>query len=443
MQTEPQSNVPTSLWSDLKNRLFQTHPALKDLSDIRRAQLVMVFSLILELSSLVSLIGVLFSRRELGFVLAILVSVGLLCLLVYAIGRTQYYKWGAWLIITAIAGAGYLLFGSGTSQTPTMVLFIMLPIALTLSAGLLSVREQIIFLLVNVVLVGILPFFTSLVPSTVQYAGIFLAMGILLLIISAFRSSLEQDQFQELNRANKELHTVKDNLEELVRIGTESAEAARAETAATLETLQERTWFLNAEVILSEALRGEQGLENLAKHAMQALCTQTEIPVGAFFLFSEGRLDFLGGFAYLPNEQSPSHFQLGEGLVGQAAVERRKVFLKNIPASYFDVISGLGDAVPSQLILLPCVYNQKLIGVIEVGLLHDLSDTKMQFLDAAVENISVAMQTASDRRRISELLAETQAQTEELQSREEELRAINEELEAQAESLRQVSNRTS
>jgi hypothetical protein len=165
--------------------------------------------------------------------------------------------------------------------------------------------------------------------------------------------------------------------------------------------------------------------------------------VGAFFLFSEGRLDFLGGFAYLPNEQSPSYFQLGEGLVGQAAVERRKVFLKNIPASYFDVISGLGDAVPSQLILLPCVYNQKLIGVIEVGLLHDLSDTKMQFLDAAVENISVAMQTASDRRRISELLAETQVQTEELQSREEELRAINEELEAQAESLRQVSNRTS
>jgi Skp family chaperone for outer membrane proteins len=124
-------------------------------------------------------------------------------------------------------------------------------------------------------------------------------------------------------------------------------------------------------------------------------------------------------------------------------VDHRKIFLKNIPAGYFEIVSGLGNALPSQLAILPCTYNQQLVGVIELGLLTGLSQANLQFLDTASENISIAFQTALTRLQISELLAETQTQAEELQSREEELRAINEELEAQADSLRQVSGHTS
>jgi len=441
MQPELKNNPSTSLWTALINYVIPSSTALKDLSNIRRAQLVMSFSLVIGFTCLSAAVSALLLRGGSSSAL-ITFSIAVLGFLAYGIGRTHYYKWAAWLLVTSMAGAGYLLFARNTSSMPALDLFIMLPMALTLAAGLLSVREQFAFLLVNVIFLMILPYVAAPGTTEMHYAGIMFSLGILLIVVSDFLSRVERDQLLKLDRANQELNAVKDNLEELVKVGTESADAARAEAAAAFETLQERTWFLNAEVVLTESLRGQQDLAGLAKHSMQALCEQTEIPVGAFYLFTDGRLEFLGGFAYLPNEHSPSYFQLGEGLVGQAAVERRKIFLKNIPAGYFDVISGLGDALPSQLILLPCVYNQKLIGVIELGLLHDLSDTKMQFLDAAVENISIGIQTAIDRLRISELLTETQAQAEELQSREEELRAINEELEVQAESLRQVSNRT-
>lgn len=440
MQTESQTNS-SNYGFGLLNKLLQTHPALKELPDIRRAQLVMVFSLVLELSGLVGLIGLLVFRRDLIFAWAIIFAIDLLCLAAYGIGRTRYYKLGAWLIITTIASAGYLLFASGSSQTPTTTLFIMLPIALTLSAGLLSVTEQVVFLVANVVFVAILPLFSSLIANTLQYAAILLALGVLLLIVSAFRNRLENEQFVEMTIANRELRAVRDNLEELVRIGTESAEKARSETAAALYTLQEQAWLLNAQVSLAEALRGEQNLSTLANRAMQAVCSELKSPIGAFFLFDDNQLKFTGGFAYFPNEQNPVCFQLGEGLVGQAAVDRRKIFLKNIPDGYFEIVSGLGSTLPNQLAILPCVYSRKLVGVIELGLLTGLSQMNLQFIDAAVENISVAIQTANDRLRISELLAETQAQAEELQSREEELRAINEELEAQAESLRQSSDR--
>lgn len=443
MQTESKANSPTALWSTLMARLVAYHPTLNNLSDIRRAQLLMVFSLIIEVVCLISSVGALLSRGKLDSVSMMLFSVGLLCLLVYGIGRTQYYKWGAWLLITGVAGAGYLLFFWSTSRSPIVDLFIMLPMALTLAAGLLSVREQITFLLLNVVLVAVLPFFAT--PETIasHYAGIFLSLGILLVIVSAFRSRLEHDQLLELNRANEELRTMQDSLEDLILLGTKAADAARAETVTALQALQGQTWFLNAQVVLAEALRGEQDLTGLAKRTMQALCTQLDAPVGAFFLLTDGQLEFLGGFAFLPGAQSPLRFQLGEGLVGQAAMERQKIFLEDIPTGYFDVISGLGSAVPSQLAILPCIYNQQLIGVIEIGLLHDLSHEQAQFFDTALENIAIAFQTALARLRISELLSETQTQTEELQSREEELRAINEELEAQTDSLRQASNRTS
>ncbi len=443
MQTETKSNSPAALWATLVNRLVATHPALDNLSDIRRAQLLMAFSLVIGLACLIGSTSAFFVRKELYSVPVTIFFIGVLGLLAYWIGRTQYYRWGAWLLVIAMAGAGYVLFAWSTAPTPAINLFIMLPMALALAAGLLPVREQLVFLFLNVALIAALPLLAGPENAKSHHAGIILSLGALLAIISAFRSRLERDQFLELDRANQELYTIKNTLEERVQLGTQAAEAARTETAAALYALQEQAWFLNAQVALAEALRGEQDLTTLANRAMQALCSQLKSPVGAFFLLVDNQLKFMGGFAYLPNEQNPLSFQLGEGLVGQAAVDRRKIFIKNIPSGYFEIVSGLGSALPSQLAISPCLYNQQLIGVIELGLLTGLSQANLQFLDTATENISIAFHATLARLQISQLLSETQTQTEELQSREEELRAINEELEAQAESLRQISNQTS
>jgi hypothetical protein len=442
MQTESQPTPSASFGLGLMHKLVPVHPSIKGLSDIRRAQLMMCFSLVIGLTCLSAAVSSFFSRNvsSSSLVTFVLSALGLCA---YGLGRTRYYKWGAWLLVVGMAAAGYLLFARSTSPMPAMDLFIMLPMSLILASGLLSVGEQIAFLFLNVALLAILPLLVGPGKTEAYYAGIMLALGILLIVISVFRNRLEEEQFAELNFANRELNIVKDNLEELVRAGTETADKARSETAAALFSLQEQAWFLNAQVSVADALRGEQDLPTLTNRAMQALCSELKSPVGAFFLFTENQLKFTGGFAFLPNEQNPILFQLGEGLVGQAAVDRRKFFLKNIPAGYFEIVSGLGNTLPNQLAILPCMQNRQLVGVIELGLLSGLSQLNLQFIDAAVESISIAVQTAYDRQRISELLAETQAQAEELQSREEELRAINEELESQAENLRDVSSRAS
>ena len=122
----------------------------------------------------------------------------------------------------------------------------------------------------------------------------------------------------------------------------------------------------------------------------------------------------------------PAAFKLGEGLAGQASVDKRLVHVADAPESYLTVGSGTGRSKPRHIIVAPALADGDVQGVVELGFLRDLDKTDLDALARVSEMVGGALRSARDRSKLEELLAETQAQAEELQAQQEELRVTNE-----------------
>jgi CheY-like chemotaxis protein len=159
--------------------------------------------------------------------------------------------------------------------------------------------------------------------------------------------------------------------------------------------------------------------------------------MGAFYYVTEEKaIKRVSGYAYSKLENKEKTIALGDGLVGQAALEKRPILLENIPAHYFGKISSdLGESSPRSLLLAPVFYEGKVNGVIELASFASFSEHQKTFLEHVSENIGIAINTSISRKRQQELLERSQDLTEELQSQQEELKAANEELEQQSRAL--------
>jgi hypothetical protein len=114
--------------------------------------------------------------------------------------------------------------------------------------------------------------------------------------------------------------------------------------------------------------------------------------------------------------------------VGEAARDQQVITLRDIPENYLPITSGLGEVTPAQIVAVPCTYQDRVVGVMELASMEPFTTAQIQFLTSAMESIANSLNTAKIRARIDELLIETQQQTEELQAQEEELRRGNIEL---------------
>ena len=128
----------------------------------------------------------------------------------------------------------------------------------------------------------------------------------------------------------------------------------------------------------------------------------------------------------------PRSIQLGETMLGQAALKRETVSLQNLPDDYLTVRSATGSTKPKHVLIIPLTHEQKLEGVIEIASLSAFSDNALALVEQVKPNISIALQTAKNRARLQELLDQTKLQAEELKVQHSELENMNSELEAQA-----------
>jgi putative methionine-R-sulfoxide reductase with GAF domain len=226
------------------------------------------------------------------------------------------------------------------------------------------------------------------------------------------------------------------NLEEQVAERTHNAELARQEAERANQALEAQLEFARAQAQLNDVLRGEGQISTLADNVLSQLCGDLDFPVGALFILEDGVLTRVGKYAFPADPTVRDQLKLGEGLVGQAALEKRIISVHDVPLEGITVSSGLGQTVPSSLLIVPLVYNEQVIGVLEFGLLKDEFEKEKRFLERVSGGIAIAFNTMRDRSQIDQLLSETQRQAEALQAQEEELRAANQELQEQAKALR-------
>ena len=221
----------------------------------------------------------------------------------------------------------------------------------------------------------------------------------------------------------------------------ELGHAMRAMTSNLLELSQEnkrKDWLDNGQVTLYDQLRGELPQEELSRRIIHFLTKYLGAQIGALYVKKDDKqLHLQASYAYSTRKHLSNVYSLGEGLVGQAALEKSHIIISDCPADYIHIESGLGEAVPVNILVYPLLMNMEVKGVVELGALKSFSETDLSLLRQVQEGLAIALNSVESRTQLSDLLAKTQQQAEELQVREEELQQTNEELREQTEALKE------
>ena len=192
-------------------------------------------------------------------------------------------------------------------------------------------------------------------------------------------------------------------------------------------------WQTAGQAALENVMRGEQPVETLCRGIIAFVTEYLEAPIGALYLDGgDGVLNLTASYAYTFRKNVSNRFRPGEGLVGQAALEKHPIVLTQVPRDYVVVASGLGESPPSTILVMPLIVNDAVIGVLEIGHLRSFSDEERTFLETAARGIAVTVLSAQSRVRLREALDLTRRQAEDLRTQQEELQAANGELEERA-----------
>ena len=218
-----------------------------------------------------------------------------------------------------------------------------------------------------------------------------------------------------------------------------AALARMTDSLRRFKAMADRTdWIKTGLNELSAKLTGELDARTLAGQVLGFLVPYLGAQIATLYLKTEdGRLVLVGSYAFNKRKALAESLEMGQGLVGQAALEGQIISVTDIPEDYLRINSSFGDSPPRNILALPLVRGEDLIGVMELGSFTEFSDKKMELLDLAAEPLAAAFDSLSKQAKVRELLNRTQTQAGQLQQQEEELRASNEDLEEQAQALRQ------
>lgn len=178
----------------------------------------------------------------------------------------------------------------------------------------------------------------------------------------------------------------------------------------------------------------------LADEFIKAIVKYVNLNQGALFVHAvdEDESEYLrltACYAYDRKKYLEMKVGIGEGLVGQCYLEKDEIYLTVVPANYTRITSGLGEATPSCVLLVPVKTQDEVVGVIELASFKTLSDYEKVFIHKAAENIASAIISSRTTEKIKKLLVESQQRGEELRAQEEEMRQNMEELTATQEEM--------
>ena len=196
-----------------------------------------------------------------------------------------------------------------------------------------------------------------------------------------------------------------------------------------------QNWIKSGQTELNVRLRGEQDIQSLAENIIFFLCDYINAPVGTFYTEKDTRLRLVASYAYTHRKSLNNDFEMGEGLIGQAALEKKIIVFNEVPDNYMYMQSGLGNEKPGAILVVPLMFHDKIVGVMEFGAVKAFSKLQINFLKIVSDNIAIAINTSKARTRMSTLLAHSQNQSEELKVQQEELRQAYEDLEEQTRRL--------
>ena len=203
---------------------------------------------------------------------------------------------------------------------------------------------------------------------------------------------------------------------------------------------EEQDWLKTSLTKFTQLLQGQKELVTVSRLILSELAPLVDMQHGAFYTAerepsepeSESRLNLVATYAYRERRGLNNAFRVGEGLVGQCALEKERILITDVPEDYVQINSGLGSAAPRNIVVLPVLFEGEVKAVIELASFHRFNKNHLTFLDQLTESIGIVLNSIEANMRTESLLMQSQGLTQELQSQQEELQQTNRRLEEQA-----------
>jgi len=230
--------------------------------------------------------------------------------------------------------------------------------------------------------------------------------------------------------AKGELEALKDTINQMI-----------ANLKGTTLRNHEQDWLKSNLAKFAQMLQGQRDRNAVANKVLSELAELVNARYGAFYILEqqegadEAKLKLFAGYAQKSRKLINQEFSLSEGLVGQCATDKERIRLANVPNEYLQISSGIGNAAPIDLVILPVLFENNVKAVIELASFENFSDTHIDFLDQLTESIGIVLNNIETNTRTEELLSQSQSLAGELSAQQEELRRANDELHDKGRSL--------
>lgn len=220
---------------------------------------------------------------------------------------------------------------------------------------------------------------------------------------------------------------------------------ALARSVAVLQSeaqkMEAQRWIKTHQASISNELQLATNFTDLANTFLSLIAPLIRIGHGVFYIYEEDqkRLRLLGGYAYRKRKSLEQYFNLGQGLVGQCALEGSPIILTQPPADYIRIGSSLGEAVPCAIAVLPVMRNERLLAVVEIATFDNFGANEQALLDTLMPILAMSLEILERNVKTQKLLQETQHQAENMEKQAARLEEQTVELEAQQASLKATS----
>lgn len=212
-----------------------------------------------------------------------------------------------------------------------------------------------------------------------------------------------------------------------------------AQLEATQEEERKRQWITEGLTTATQLIRDHDRIEELADHLLSFTIQYVKANQGGLFVLQEQDdtkvLELVAAYAYERKKYLQKQFALGQGLLGQVCLEKQYQYFTQMPDNYFNITSGLGEARPTALLIMPLMINDEVEGALELASFHEFSPHEITFIEKIGENVAAALRNGRLQQQTRMLLENAQQQAEEMRAAEEEMRQNMEELAATQEEM--------
>jgi HAMP domain-containing protein/signal transduction histidine kinase/CheY-like chemotaxis protein len=187
---------------------------------------------------------------------------------------------------------------------------------------------------------------------------------------------------------------------------------------------QEQDWLKSNLAKFTQMLQGQKDLNTVTRRILSELARVVNAQRGMFYILEQEESPHLRLFASYAHQQELNvnrQYALGEGLVGQVALEKERILLTNVPKDYIRIGSGLGESAPNNLIILPVLFEKEIKAVIELASFETFNETHLDFLGQLTESIGIVLNTIETNSRTEHLLEQSTSLADELRRANEEL----------------------